>query len=51
MTKQYSADLSNKKTIKELKGNIIDAYRMMLQEYDVEDKHTGTKNIELGVEV
>jgi len=42
---------SQGKTIEELKENIIDAYRMMLAEHDVGDKHAGTKNIELGVEV
>jgi len=39
------------KTIEELKENIIDAYRMMLQESNVEDKHPDVKYIELGVEV
>ena len=42
---------SQGKTIEELKENIIDAYRMMLQDSDVEDKHADVKCIELGVEV
>jgi len=49
--KEIPGVFSQGKTIEELKENILDAYRMMLQEYDIEDKHTGTKNIELGVEV
>ena len=42
---------SQGKTLEELKENVIDAYRMMLAEYDVEDEHAGTESIELGVEV
>lgn len=42
---------SQGKTIEELKENVIDAYRMMLQESDVEEEHPGVKHIELGVEV
>jgi len=49
--KEIPGVYSQGKTMEELKENIIDAYRMMLQEYDVEDKHAGTKNMELGVEV
>ncbi|MFQ6034882.1 MAG: type II toxin-antitoxin system HicB family antitoxin [Sedimentisphaerales bacterium] len=49
--KEIPGIFSQGKTIEELKENIIDAYQMMLQEYDVEDKRTSTKTIELGVEV
>ena len=49
--KEVPGVFSQGKTIEELKENIIDAYHMMLAEYDVEDKHTCTKSIELGVEV
>jgi predicted RNase H-like HicB family nuclease len=49
--KEIPGVFSQGKTLDELKENIIDAYRMMLAEYDVEDKHAGAKNIELGVEV
>jgi len=49
--KEIPGVFSQGKTIEELKGNIIDAYHMMLSEYVVEDKHTSTKSIELGVEV
>ena len=47
--KEVPGVFSQGKTIEELKENIIDAYHMMLAEYDVEDKHTSTKSIELGV--
>ena len=49
--KEIPGVFSQGKTIEELKENIIDAYRMMLQESDVEDKHADVKYIELGVEV
>ena len=49
--KEVPGVFSQGKTIEELKENIIDAYRMMLAESDVEDEHTDTKYIELGVEV
>jgi len=49
--KEIPGVFSQGKTLKELKENIIDAYRMMLQEYDTGDKYTGTKCTELGVEV
>ena len=42
---------SQGKTVEELKENIVDAYRMMLQEYTDGDKHPPAKYIELGVEV
>ena len=49
--KEIPGVFSQGKTIEELKENIIDAYRMMLRDYDAEDKHAGAKKIELGVEV
>jgi len=49
--KEIPGVFSQGKTIEELKENIIDAYRMMLQESDVEGKHADVKYIELGVEV
>ena len=39
------------KTLEELKENIIDAYRMMLAEYDTGEKQADSKCTELGVEV
>ena len=49
--KEIPGVFSQGKTIEELKENILDAYRMMLQESDVEDEHPDVKYIELGVEV
>ncbi len=49
--KEVPGVFSQGKTLQELKENIIDAYRMMLQEYETEDKYAGTKSMELGVEV
>jgi predicted RNase H-like HicB family nuclease len=49
--KEIPGVFSQGKTLEELKENIIDAYRMMLDEYEIEDAHDGAKNIELGVEV
>jgi len=49
--KEIPGVFSQGKTIEELKGNIIDAYQMMLQESDVEDKHADVKYVELGVEM
>lgn len=42
---------SQGKTLEELKENIIDAYRMMLAEYDTGEKQSDSKCTELGVEV
>jgi len=42
---------SQGKTVEELKENIIDAYRMMVKESEVEAEHADVKYIELGVEV
>jgi len=49
--KEIPGIFSQGKTLEELKENIIDAYLMMLQEYEVADKRAGTKCMELGVEV
>jgi predicted RNase H-like HicB family nuclease len=49
--KEIPAVFSQGKTIEELKENIIDAYRMMLAESEVEAVHADVKYIELGVEV
>ena len=49
--KEIPGVFSQGKTIEELKENIIDAYRMMLAESDVEKEHPDVKYIELGVEV
>jgi predicted RNase H-like HicB family nuclease len=49
--KEVPGVFSQGKTLEDLKENIIDAYRMMLAEYEVEVEHSGAKNIELGVEV
>ncbi len=49
--KEIPGVFSQGKTLKELKENIIDAYRMMLVDYDTGDKHPGAKYAELGVEV
>ncbi len=49
--KEIPGVFSQGKTLKELKENIIDAYRMMLQEDEAGDKHAGIKKVELGVEV
>ena len=43
--------LALSEAIRELKENVIDAYRMMLEENEGEDEHAGIKKIELGVEV
>jgi predicted RNase H-like HicB family nuclease len=49
--KEIPGVFSQGKTLDELKENIIDAYRMMLEEYDTADKRTGSKCTEVGVEV
>ncbi len=49
--KEIPGVFSQGKTIEELKENIIDAYRMMLQESDAGDERADVKCIELGVEV
>jgi predicted RNase H-like HicB family nuclease len=49
--KEIPGVFSQGKTLDELKENIIDAYRMMLEEYETVEKHAGTKRTELGVEV
>ena len=42
---------SQGKTLEELKENIIDAYRMMLAEYDTSEKQADSKCTQLPVEV
>jgi len=49
--KEIPGVFSQGKTIEELKENIIDAYRMMVAESEVEAKHADVKHIELGVEI
>ncbi len=49
--KEVPGVFSQGETLEELKENIIDAYRMMLAEYETDDTHADAKNIELGVEV
>ena len=49
--KEIPGVFSQGKTLDELKENVVDAYRMMLAEYEIEEKHAGTQNIELGVDV
>jgi len=49
--KEIPGVFSQGKTVEELEENIIDAYRMMLAESDVEEKHANVKYTELGVEV
>jgi len=49
--KEIPGIFSQGKTLEELKENIIDAYRMMLEEYDTGERKTGIKSTELGVEV
>ena len=49
--KEIPGVFSQGKTLEELKQNVIDAYRMMLEENEAEDEHAGIKKIELGVEV
>lgn len=48
--KEIPGVFSQGKTLKELKENIIDAYLMMLEQYE-EDKHADAKFIEMRVEV
>jgi len=49
--KEIPGVFSQGKTLEELKENVIDAYRMMLEEDEGEDKRSGIREIELGVEV
>ena len=49
--KEVPGVFSQGKTLEELKENIIDAYRMMLVEYEGEEKRGGTQCTEVGVEV
>jgi predicted RNase H-like HicB family nuclease len=49
--KEIPGVFSQGKTLEELKENVIDAYRMMLEEDETQDKQSGIRKIELGVEV
>ncbi len=49
--KEVPGVFSQGKTLEELKENIIDAYRMVLAEYETSEKQAGAKSTELGVEV
>jgi len=49
--KEIPGVFSQGKTLEELKENVIDAYRMMLEENETQDKQSGIRKIELGVEV
>ena len=49
--KEIPGAFSQGKTVEELKENIIDAYRMIVAESEVEAEHADVKYIELGVEV
>jgi len=49
--KEVPGVFSQGKTLEDLKENIIDAYRMMLVEYEGEEKRAGAQCTELGVEV
>ena len=48
--KEIPGVFSQGKSIEELKENIIDAYRMMMNSEN-EPQHEGTRTIEMGVEV
>jgi predicted RNase H-like HicB family nuclease len=49
--KEVPGVFSQGKTLEELKENITDAYRMMLAEYDTDEKREGANCTEVGVEV
>ena len=49
--KEVPGVFSQGKTLDELKENVIDAYRMLLAEYEAAEKRVGAKSTELGVEV
>jgi len=49
--KEIPGVFSQGKTLDELKENIIDAYRMMLEEYDTGGKKPGIICTHLGLEV
>jgi len=49
--KEIPGVFSQGKTIEELKENIIDAYRMMVAESEVESERPDIKHTELGIEV
>ncbi len=49
--KEVPGVFSQGRTLDELKENIADAYRLMLAEHDMGEKHAGAKSTEVGVEV
>jgi predicted RNase H-like HicB family nuclease len=49
--KEVPGVFSQGQTLEELKENIADAYRMMLEEYAAEAKREGAQCTEVGVEV
>jgi len=49
--KEVPGVFSQGETLEELKENIADAYRMMLAEYESDEKRAGTQSTEVGVEV
>jgi len=49
--KEVPGVFSQGKTLEELKENVIDAYRMMLAEYEAEEERAGAQCTEVGVEV
>ncbi len=49
--KEVPGVFSQGETIEELRDNIIDAYRLMLEEEDIEAEHPDAKCTELGIEV
>lgn len=48
--KEIPGVFSQGETLEELKENVADAYRMMLQS-DPEPNHAGARSVEVGVEV
>ena len=49
--KEVPGVFSQGKTLEELKENIVDAYRLVLAEYEAGETQAGAKSTELGVEV
>ena len=49
--KEIPGVFSQGKTLEELKQNITDAYRLMLAEYEADEKREDAKCTEVGVEV
>ncbi|MCL5281565.1 MAG: type II toxin-antitoxin system HicB family antitoxin [Planctomycetes bacterium] len=49
--KEVPGVFSQGETLEELKENIADAYRMMLEAYNADEKREGAESTEVGVEV